>query len=263
MSEIPFPPFELRRIVGPTEEEFFDNPTGDFIWGELSFTGKEPTEVYDSVFDFGCGCGRNCRQLLLQHHPPQKYVGIDVSGQLIQWCKKNLEPINSNFRFHHHPVYCPFPEYGALDNPKVRTAPFPVESDSFSLFNAHSVFTHLFLDQTEYYLNEAKRILKKDGIIRSTWFLFDKRVFPVLGPDQNCLYIDEVNPTQAVYYDINYVFDLLSKLGFSLLHAEWTKQYGFQTLFYFGRSEVYTGLSEIEIPETIVGSKANPDLVMP
>src|SRR5688572_1783958 len=98
-SALPLPSFEMRQLVGPTEDQFFDNPTGKLIIPEV------PESFYESFFDFGCGCGRIARQLLQQKPRPKKYVGIDLHPGMINWCKKFLAPHDSNFKFLHHDVY--------------------------------------------------------------------------------------------------------------------------------------------------------------
>jgi len=77
LGRIPMPPPELRALVGPTDEEDFDNPTGEPIYRDFGL----PSEVYDSVLDFGRGCGRIARRLLLQSPRPRRYVGIDPHGE--------------------------------------------------------------------------------------------------------------------------------------------------------------------------------------
>ena len=65
-SPIPLPPLELRRLVGPTDPADFDNATGRPIYADFDV----PLQAYDTVFDFGCGCGRLARQLLMQSPKP-------------------------------------------------------------------------------------------------------------------------------------------------------------------------------------------------
>ncbi len=40
-----------------------------------------------------------------------------------------------------------------------------------------------------------------DGLLRSTWFLCEKRYFPMMQDFQNALYINENDTTNAVIYD--------------------------------------------------------------
>ena len=63
--DLPLPPLELRRMVGPVEPKYFDNPTGQPIIENI------PIDKYESVLDFGCGCGRIARQLLQQKIRPK------------------------------------------------------------------------------------------------------------------------------------------------------------------------------------------------
>jgi len=147
--------------------------------------------------DFECGCGRIARQLLVASVPPASYVGIDINREMISWCQESLQPLREGFRFQHHDVYNK--SLGA-DNSRVRTAPFPVEDGSITSLFAHSVFTHIDLDQTIFYLHETRRVLRPKGIAKTTWFLFSTRTFPMLSPGQETLFINEDDPTNAVIY---------------------------------------------------------------
>jgi SAM-dependent methyltransferase len=151
---IPMPPLELRQTAWPGDPAAFDNAGSQPIYAGY---GLSP-DAYESVFDFGCGCGRQARQLLQQNPRPRRYGRIDVHRGMIDWCQRNLTPIDSNFQFLHHDVYAP--GYAA-DNSLQLAQPFPVHDATFSLVIAHSVFTHLFRRQTEYYLPEIARILSR------------------------------------------------------------------------------------------------------
>jgi len=203
-ENIPLPPIELRRLVGLTEEAFYDNPTGDFVYPEI------PHDLYESVFDFGCGCGRVARQLMLQRFAPKRYLGIDINRRMIEWCQQNLTPLNPAFQFEHHDVYS---TSLAPDNSPNKTLPIPAADSSFSFVNAHSVFTHLLQGQTEFYLRELRRIMRPDGMLRSTWFFFYRQDFPVLTEQQNTLFVNELDLTQAVYYDYGYFLSAVAAAG--------------------------------------------------
>ena len=178
---LPLPPLEMRKLVGPTDDGAFDNPSRD-----LAIRGVEP-RYFRSVLDFGCGCGRLARQLIQQRPRPQRYAGLDLHPGMVTWCQKNLAPQAPGFTFHHHDVdYLPF-------NPgpgKPWSAPFPFGAGEFTLAVAISVFTHLTQDQAEHDLAEIARVLDPEGIFVSTWFLFDKRDFPMMQDDQNTLFIN-------------------------------------------------------------------------
>jgi SAM-dependent methyltransferase len=129
-------------MVGPTDTTAFDNPSGTPIYAEFGI----PLRAYETVFDFGCGCGRLARRLLQQTPKPHRYVGIDVHRGLIEWCGENLSPVDSNYQFLHHDVYSP---YYAPSNSLRLALPFPMNDATASLVIAHSVFTHLTKSQAE------------------------------------------------------------------------------------------------------------------
>jgi SAM-dependent methyltransferase len=185
----------MRTLVGPTDEAAFDNPSGGLVFPYLD------EATYEEVFDFGCGCGRIARQLIQQRTRPRRYVGIDLHEGMIRWCKKNLAPRAPGFEFHHHDVE------NVFFNPtgSAELLPFPVENASFTLVNAFSVFTHLTERQVGHYLRECARVLRSDGVLHSTWFLFDKRDFPMLPDENNALYISDVDPSAAVLVDREWV----------------------------------------------------------
>ena len=182
---LPMPPLELRRLVGPTREDWYDNPKGQLVFPKL------PASAYESVFDFGCGCGRVARMLIQQEPRPARYVGIDLHRELIKWCNKNLAPHAPGFEFHHHDVF----NFHFNPDAKARELPFPIEDGSFTLVNATSVFTHLTQEQTPHYLRETARVLRPNGVLHSTWFLFEGTDFPMLSPENGAIYVSYVDPS--------------------------------------------------------------------
>jgi SAM-dependent methyltransferase len=261
-TSLPIPPIEIRRLAGPTDPRDFDNPDGRLLWGDLVYGPLKPGEAYQHIFDFGCGCGRNARQFLLQHQPPIRYVGIDISRAMIEWCQKNLR--RPGVQFFHHDVWSPNPAY-APDNSPNEYLPLRHCGEDFTLINAHSVFTHLLERQTRFYLKELRSMLAENGLFRTTWFFFNKAWFPVLNPDQHCLYVNGSDPTQAVYYDWDFFKSLCQEIGLKIIDASWTRINGYQSVILLARGEAFEDKSEtIKPPETILGfgSSAPPsDLV--
>jgi SAM-dependent methyltransferase len=211
MLELPLPPLNLRKSVGPIEDHYYSNPNGGLV-----FVDEVPADKYDSVFDFGCGCGRNARQMMQQTRGrPRRYVGVDLYRESIDWCVGNLQAADPNFSFYHLNVH------NAQFNPqpegsRTHTARFPVE-ETFKLVNAHSVFTHIVEPYLDHYLAECARILHKDGMFRATWLLFDKRGFPVMQEFQNCLYVNLDDPTQATVYDHQFVARKYAEFGMTIV----------------------------------------------
>jgi len=207
--EPPLPPVEYRRLVC-YDDRYFQIVRGAPVFPQV------PAELYESVFDFGCGCGRIARRLLCQVPKPKRYVGIDIHRGMINWCRENLTAYDPSFQFFHHDVW----NLGlGPDNTRQLTAPFPVGSGEFTLVIAHSVFTHLYKEQSEYYLSEVARILRDDGIARTTWFFFDKRTFPMMMDFQVCLYINETDPSNAVIYDWKWFLGLVRRCGLRVKEA--------------------------------------------
>jgi hypothetical protein len=72
LDALPFPPLEMRGLIGTADLAAFDNPSGSLVYDYID------SNLYEKVFDFGCGCGRVARQLLQQRPAPKMYVGIDL-----------------------------------------------------------------------------------------------------------------------------------------------------------------------------------------
>jgi len=231
-----FPPEEMRRLVGPVDLESFDNPTGALVYPYL------PAEVYEAVFDFGCGCGRVARQLLQQRPSPTSYVGVDLHAGMIRWCNENLNAVAPHFTFYHHDVY------NVASNPdrdKPMTAPFPVADSQFTLVNAHSVFTHLTEQQAEHYLRECARVLHPQGILHGSWFLFDKEDYPMIGEGANALYLSYADPSSAVIFDRKWVQDTARKMGLRIYQVYPPSIRGHQWVLLMTRR---TDVAEVGIP---------------
>ena len=133
---------------------------------------------------------------------------------MVEWCNQNLVPHAPQFQFFHHDVYnCAY-------NPHSNkwTLPFPVDDNSFSMVDAYSVFTHLVEAQVEHYLFEVSRILRPTGVFHSTWFLFDREDFAVMRhfPNGHSLYVDYDDPSLAVLYDKEWLYDTALKAGLKI-----------------------------------------------
>jgi SAM-dependent methyltransferase len=236
-GELPLPPLEMRELVGPTNIEAFDNPTGALVYPYL------PAEAYERVFDFGCGCGRVARQLIQQKPQPRRYLGIDLHRGMIAWCQRNLRPVAPNFNFVHHDVF----NLSSNSKASNRTLPFPARNGEFSLVNALSVFTHLTEEQAPFYLRECARTLRSDGILHASWFLFDKRDFPMMREPTNALYVQYADPSAAVIVDRDWVRNTAREFGLTIFQVIPPQIRGFQWVLMMAPAA--SGRPEVEIPE--------------
>ena len=235
---LPIPPFEMRQLVGPTDEAAFDNPTGDPVFAHV------PEAQFESVVDFGCGCGRLARQMMQQRARPRRYLGFDLHPGIVRWCQRELAPRAPGFTFLHHDIYNP------VFNPdpaKPRWLPMPAEDGTARLMIALSVFTHTTQAQTEHYLREAARVLHPDGVLVASWFLFEKRFFPMMHDFQNTLYINVEDPTNATIFDREWLQASLHNLGLGVVRAVQPGLRGFQWLLHI--RHLSAGEPVIAIPE--------------
>jgi SAM-dependent methyltransferase len=236
--DLPLPPPELRHLVGPLEDRYYDNPSGVPIWGPLDIGPLSREAAYQRVFDFGCGCGRQARQLFQQRNPPERYVGLDINKACVTWCRENLSRPNAEFHLHDvwNPVYAP-------ENTRRPYTQISQHGRDFTIINAHSVFTHLLEHQAAYYLNEFAKMLDDRGIVRTTWFFFNRALFPPLAPHQHCLYLQVEDPTQAVYYDWTFFQELVKASNFKIVKVVWSGLMGFQHEVYLARGAEFNDIS--------------------
>jgi len=217
VSGPPLPPHELRVLVGTTDEAHYDNPTGEPLWGL-------PREAFDLVLDWGCGCGRLARKLLLQREPPRRYLGVDLHRGMVRWCSEHLAPLAPGFEFVHQDVR----NVGLNPRGGASTLPLPVADRVVSLFIGVSVFTHVLESAAAFYLGEVARVLRPGGVAMTTWFLFDKVDFPMMQESQNALFVNDVDPTNAVIYDRGWLRRTSAEKGLAIWRVEQPDVRGFQ-----------------------------------
>ena len=135
------------------------------------------------------------------------------------------------------------------------TARFPAEDNSVSLLVAISVFTHLTQSQAEVYLEEVRRVLRPDGVMLASFFLFEKANFPMMQDFQNALYINDSDPTNAVVFDREWLLALLDARELRIYVVRPPSIRG-----YHWELEIVPGRGSVAIPEdhAPVGRKPPP-----
>ena len=121
----------------------------------------------NKILDIGCGTGF----LGIASEPfiggGGKYTGIDVMKSKIDFCRSHYPA--SDFEFIHFDVANP---YYAPAQERAKSK-WPVESESYDLVTALSVWTHLDEEDALFYFKEISRVLKPNGKAIVTFYLLD------------------------------------------------------------------------------------------
>lgn len=139
----------MIRVSGSCDISFY--PTGHIALGQmralLAKTGRS-IDDFQSILDFGCGCGR---VLLALHNErvPARLCGSDIDQEAMAWCRENFSPVATFDANPHLP-------------------PTRYADETFDFIYAISVFTHLPEDHQFAWLAELNRILKPGGILITT-----------------------------------------------------------------------------------------------
>ncbi len=144
---LPVPPAMLRFRVGETAsvDSFFavGNNIARIIQAALESTGKT-MEKFNSILDFGCGCGRTLTWLA-KSIPGKTFYGTDVDESSIRWCQ----------------IHLPFATFST----NVLLPPTTYQEATFDLVYAVSILTHLNEEYQLRWLAELYRIIKPGGLL--------------------------------------------------------------------------------------------------
>jgi len=145
-AAFPIPPKHLQfRVAGVYNDAFFlsgKSMVGD-IEEMLNHCGRTVTD-FESILDFGCGCGRHLIPLgfLVDH---AKITGTDIDEEAIHWFRANYPSFKSLVVNRIHP-------------------PTEFADGAFDFIYCVSVFTHLPEDMQNDWLAEISRILRPGGL---------------------------------------------------------------------------------------------------
>gem|GEM_PF-2354087 len=154
---IPLPPDTMMGRVGAQSIENF-LVVAD-AWGQII---SRHTPENATVMDIGCGCGRIAR-VLVNNPWIRKYIGFDVMGDQVQWCRNFVEPAWVEVgEFHWFDLRSE--EYNPSGALKAEDLIFPAGNETVDVIFAASVFTHLFEADALQYLREIRRVLSPCGV---------------------------------------------------------------------------------------------------
>lgn len=176
-----------------------------------------------NILDIGSGMGRSAVALTQYLNGQGKYEGFDVVKRGVDWCKKTIASRYPNFNFKYIPLnndlYRP-------DGEAPEKFQFAYPDNSFDLIIVNSVFTHMVADEVENYFNEMSRVLKREGHVYATFFIFEKNktIFPK-GFDfpfdyKNYRLMDDEVKSANVAYQREYLLnELAGKNNFIVKHV--------------------------------------------
>lgn len=141
----PIPSKNLQiRVAGAYYPGFFED--GKAMFREFQqILGKHQLNFsdFDSILDFGCGCGRTIIPLSFLV-PPGKLSGTDIDAEAIGWLKTNYAGFKDLDVNNHAP-------------------PTKHAAGQFDFIYSISIFTHLPEEIQRSWLTELSRILKPGG----------------------------------------------------------------------------------------------------
>ena len=217
----------------------------------------------DRILEIGCGIGRDAIPLTRVLNDQGSYLGIDIIGPSIDWCKNNISLKHENFKFIHFDVN------DQLHNPhgtkKQKNIPIPLDNNSVDIIILWSVVTHLFEEDITHYFKEFSRVLKPGGRVLASCFIVDEKILSAarkVNLTQHNLrfefpygvgcFINDVNvPAGAVAYTYDKIIQLVSKSGLELdkplLTGQWWgnpegQGYG-QDVLILRRSDIREGVN--------------------
>jgi SAM-dependent methyltransferase len=104
-------------------------------------------ESFNSILDFGCGCGRLVRTW--GRRRGREMFGCDYNPDLVAWCQRKLSSI-ATFKVNNADPPLDFPD------------------EAFDFIYSYSVFTHLSEDRQKSWMTELVRVLRPGGMVLVT-----------------------------------------------------------------------------------------------
>src|SRR5204863_4508244 len=144
----------LRRHAGPVSR--FNSAAREM---ETMLRRLDLVQETDRILEIGCGCGAMIPAFGRLLGPAGGYVGFDVHGPSISWCRRQF---GADRRFHFELAWIASP-YGQLrEGPAAQAYRFPMDDADADFIIAKSVVTHLLIEVARQYLRELRRPRRPD-----------------------------------------------------------------------------------------------------
>jgi len=192
-------------------------------------------ESHHKIIDLGCGCGRLVLPLIsfLDSSKGGAYYGLDVDKEMMDWCAINFNYSNFHFMWADVKNSLYF-RTGQLSDALYK---FPYEDNLLDFGCAFSLFTHLLEAGSVNYLNETSRVLKPNGKLMFSCFLFDditeaniaagKSAWTFKYNDtERCRYDIQNSPDCTVGYTLKGMQDMITNSGLklvSIIKGNWSE----------------------------------------
>jgi SAM-dependent methyltransferase len=202
------------------------------------YAGLQP---HEDVLEVGCGIGRMAIPLT-QYLDTGSYVGFDIVGRGIDWCRERVTSRYPNFTFLHADVYNK--KYNRRGKNEAHRYTFPFADCSFDVVFLTSVFTHMLPRDVERYTAEIGRVLRPGGRCYCTAYLItaEARGFLARGTSVNKFRESADGywakspriPEAAIGFTDEYLFSTFGKAGMEIqrvVPGEWWSQPSAQDVF--------------------------------
>lgn len=148
-GDLPIPPGDLIHLVADSSDPLWyvrgGRKAAESIRSALARVGRK-IDQFESILDFGCGCGRVIRCWKDVAGPT--LAGTDLNPELIKWCRQNL----------------PFADFSTNG----LEPPLQYPEDAFDFAYSLSVFTHLTEDLQDAWVAELARVLRPGATLLVT-----------------------------------------------------------------------------------------------
>jgi len=224
-SRLPLPG---DRLNGPdqADNEFFLNSAikeAERVITALGCTAR------DFIVDIGCGQGR-LPIGLVRKLPDLRYLGLDVSGDSIQWCKQNIEEQHPSFRFEY--INLINARYNPSGDPLAAGFRLPVSDGAADIVYMWGVVTNMEPEHLVVYANEISRMLRHGGKAFLTANVEDNVPQVSINPE-NYMPWKYNGPLNIVRYETQYFLDVFQRAGLRLMDFSYHAAGNCQSDLYF------------------------------